>query len=59
MNTRLGYAKAIFDDEIAALYTRIDKPEAAAIYKKRVEDSAVNLKEVEKVHTPWYKRIFQ
>ena len=30
-----------------------------AIYKKRVEDSAVNLKEVEKVHTPWYKRIFQ
>jgi len=59
MNTRLGYAKAIFDDEIAALYTRIDKPQAAAIYKKRVENSAVNLEEVEKVHTPWYKRIFQ
>jgi len=59
MNTRLGFAQVIFDDEISALYERIEKPKAAAIYKEKVEKSAVNLDEVQKVHTPWYKRIFQ
>lgn len=59
MNTRLTLARNIFDEEIAGLYERVDKPKASQYYKNRVDTSWIDKKEVTKVETSWYRQIFQ
>ncbi len=59
INSRLYMAKASLDKEISELYTRIDKPEAAKLYAKKVEESWVNQNEIVPVTVPFYRSIFE
>ena len=59
MQTRVMMAKSSFDAEISNLYTRVDKPVAANVYKQRAKDSFYDQKDIVKVKTPWYKRMFE
>ena len=59
MSTRLEYAQVVFNQEIADLYERIDKPEASKFYEEKVNISKIDIKDIKKVVTPWYKSIFQ
>lgn len=59
MNSRLYMAKASLDKEISELYTRIDKPEAAKIYAKKVEESWINQKEIVPVKVPFFRSLFE
>ena len=59
IRSRLFMGKAIFDKEIADLYTRIDKPQAQAIYTSRAQSSWKDLESIEPVNTPWYRAIFE
>ncbi|MCJ8326877.1 MAG: outer membrane protein assembly factor BamD [Campylobacterales bacterium] len=59
MSTRLEYAQVVFNQEISDLYKRIDKPKASKFYEEKVKVSNININDIKKVTTPWYKRIFQ
>ncbi len=59
MDSRLHMAKASLDKEISELYTRIDKPEAAKLYAKKVKESWVDEKEIVPVTVPFYRSIFE
>jgi outer membrane protein assembly factor BamD len=59
IKARLLMAKSLFDAQIADLYTRLDKPKAAQLYKKREKQSWSNIKEIKKVHVPWYRALFE
>lgn len=59
MSARLYMAKAVLDKEIADLYKRIDKPKAADYYTEKVKESWVEPEEVQEVHVPFYRDIFQ
>ena len=59
INSRLFMAKASMDKEIADLYIRRDKEEAAAFYEQKVQNSWVAPQEIEPVKVPWYRAIFE
>ncbi len=59
MSARLYMAKANLDKEIADLYSRLDKPEAAKYYNEKVKKSWVNPKEIEPVEVPFYRYPFE
>lgn len=59
MSARLFMAKASLDKEIADLYRRIDKPEAAKYYDEKVKESWVEPSEIEPVETPFYRYPFE
>lgn len=59
MNGRLSMAKASLDLEIASLYARLDKPQAALLYTKKVEENWIEPKEIQEVSIPWYRSIFE
>ena len=46
MQTRVMMAKSSFDAEISNLYTRVDKPVAANVYKQRAKDSFYDQKDI-------------
>jgi len=49
---KLEDTQIVFDNEISKLYERLNKPKAAALYKKDVNNSIIP------PHIPWYKKIF-
>lgn len=59
INSRIYMAKAAIDKEIAELYKRRDKPSAAAVYEKKVEESWVEHHEINTVDVPFYRSIFE
>jgi len=59
MYARLYMSKALFDNEIAELYARKDKPKAAEFYRKRVEANWINPKDISPAQVPLYKRAFE
>jgi outer membrane protein assembly factor BamD len=59
MNSRLYMAKATLDKEIAELYAKKDKPEAAKFYNEKVKNSWINPDEIEPVKVPYYRSVFE
>ena len=59
IKSRLLMAKAIFDKEIADLYTRVDKPKASKVYETKSKQSWQNLSEIKKVEQPFYRSVFE
>ena len=59
IRSRLFMGKAIFDKEISDLYSRIDKPQAQAIYATKAKENWEDLNAIEPVDTPWYRAIFE
>ncbi|MCK5110436.1 MAG: outer membrane protein assembly factor BamD [Arcobacteraceae bacterium] len=59
IKSRLDMAKAVFDQEISELYTRMDKPKASEVYSSRAKESWDDMKSVDKVDVPWYRAIFE
>jgi outer membrane protein assembly factor BamD len=59
IQSRLYMAKASFDNEIAQLYARIDKPEASKVYINRSKNSWEDFSSIKKVDLPWYRSIFE
>jgi len=59
MSARLFMAKASLDEEISKLYQRVDKPEGAKYYKEKAKKSWANSKNLEEIHVPFYRSIFE
>ncbi len=59
IKSRLYMAKASFDQEVADLYTRIDKPKGAKLYSLKAKESWLDMKNIEDVDVPWYRYIFE
>lgn len=59
INARLYMAKASLDKEIADLYKRIGKPQAAEIYNEKVKSNWTKGDEIQPAITPWYRDIFE
>ncbi len=59
IKSRLLMTKAIFDKNIADLYSRLDKPKASDVYKEKVKQSWQDTKNIEKVKVPFYRAIFE
>jgi outer membrane protein assembly factor BamD len=59
IKSRLLMAKSQFDNEIAQLYTRIDKPKASKYYEQKAKKSWKKPQEINKVDVPWYRVIFE
>jgi len=49
---KLEDTKIVFNDEVSKLYTRLDKPKSAEIYKENVDKNIIP------PHIPWYKSLF-
>ncbi len=56
---KLKLANLELTKDIASLYDRIDKPNAAKIYKKRVDSSPLKNSNVIEPEIPWYRAIFE
>lgn len=59
INARLAMAKASFDNEIAELYKRVDKPKAAEFYEQKVSKNWVKPDEIKAVDVVWYRALFE
>ena len=59
MKSRLLMAQAALDLEIADLYERKDKPEAALVYQERAQNSWIETDTIKPVNVPWYRAIFE
>ena len=59
MLTNLYMANASLNEIIANLYERLDKPKAAAFYRKLRPEPWINWNDVERPYIPWYKEIFE
>ena len=59
MVTRLYLAQAELNGAVAALYDRLDKPDAAEYYRTIKPEPWINRDEVEKADVPWYREIFE
>lgn len=59
MESRLQMSKAALDLEIADLYERKDKPQAALVYTQRAQKSWQEVDKIEPVDVPWYRAIFE
>ena len=59
MVTKLYMADAAFNETIAGLYDRIDKPKAAAYYRAKKTEPWIVWNEINRAKTPWYKEWFE
>ena len=59
MLTNLYLADASLNEAIAGLYVRLDKPKAAAYYRKLRSQPWIKWDEVERANIPWYREIFE
>ncbi len=59
MKSRLLMAKAVFDQEIADLYDRLDKPKAKEFYKQKANNNWEDAKGIKHISTPWYRTVFE
>ncbi len=56
---KLKLAKLQTTQEIADLYSRIDKPKASKIYKEKIKKSSLKDANMIKPHVPWYRAWFE
>lgn len=59
IKSRLLMSKAIFDKEIAELYTRIDKPKAQEYYENKASNNWKDINNIKKINVPLYRYIFE
>lgn len=59
MLTRLYISRVSFNESIAELYERIDKPKAAKYYRSVIVEPWVDYSYVEPAKSPWYRAIFE
>jgi len=59
MLTRLYLGDAAFNESIAELYDRVDKPNSAAYYRDIQPQPWINWDEVNRASTPWYREWFE
>jgi len=59
MQARLLMARAMFDKEISELYGRLDKKDAKKFYENKASQNWKNIKDIKKVHVPWYRAVFE
>jgi outer membrane protein assembly factor BamD len=59
MLTRLYLGDASFNESIAELYERIDKPKAAKYYRTLHPEPWIDWSRVEPAKTPWYREWFE
>lgn len=59
MILKIALANKAINENIAGLYNRIDKPEAAKKYKQDANISWLDGIKYEKANTPWYRAIFE
>ena len=59
MLTRLYLGRASFNEAIAGLYERIDKPKAALYYRSLYPQPWIDWKMVEPAKDPWYREWFE
>lgn len=59
IKSRLLMAKAIFDKEIAALYSRVDKPKAQEVYTAKAAQSWKDVENIKPIDLPWYRSLFE
>ncbi len=59
MLTNLYLADASLNESIAGLYTRVDKPKAAAYYRSIRPEPWIKWNEIERANTPWYREMFE
>jgi len=59
MLTRLYLGDASFNESIAGLYERIDKPRSADYYRHLHPEPWINWNKVEPAVTPWYREWFE
>jgi outer membrane protein assembly factor BamD len=59
MLTRLYLGDASFNESIARLYERIDKPKAAAYYRSLKPEPWIKWNEIEPAKIPWYREWFE
>lgn len=59
MFVKLKLGEHFMIKNIADLYTRIDKPEAAKIYQKKFDESGLKSAKMIKPNIPWYRSWFE
>lgn len=59
IQTKITLSEQSLNLEIASLYERKNKPKAAEIYKNKAKSTNIDLKDIEPVHVPWYRKIFE
>jgi len=59
IKSRLLMGKALFDKEIAELYSRVDKPKAKIYYEKKASLNWKNINNIEDIDVPWYRAVFE
>jgi outer membrane protein assembly factor BamD len=59
MKSRLEMAKASFDQEIADMYDRTNKPKSAKIYYTRAKHVWHDMENISSVKVPWYRAVFE
>ncbi|OHD94157.1 MAG: outer membrane protein assembly factor BamD [Sulfurimonas sp. GWF2_37_8] len=59
MLTNLHLADAALNENIADLYTRLDKPRSAEYYKNIKPQPWINWNEIERANTAWYRAWFE
>lgn len=59
IQTKITLSEQSLNLEIASLYERKNKPKAAEIYKNKAKATNIDLKDIEPVHVPWYRKIFE
>ena len=59
MYVKLKLGEHFMIKNIADLYTRIDKPEAAKVYQEQFDNSALKNANMIKPHIPWYRAWFE
>jgi len=59
IKARLLMAKSIFDQEIADLYGRVDKPKAQEFYNEKAKKSWDKPANIKPVDVPWYRWLFE
>jgi outer membrane protein assembly factor BamD len=59
IETRIYMSKVAMNEEVAALYDRIDKPKASEYYRNKLAVDWLPKKSIEFAHVPFYRRIFE
>jgi outer membrane protein assembly factor BamD len=59
MLTNLSMAEALLNEDIASLYTRLDKPRSAEYYRSKKPQDWIAWNEIDRAKTPWYRELFE
>jgi outer membrane protein assembly factor BamD len=59
IQSKLRMTQTLFDDAIARLYHRIDKPKAQKFYEQKTKNNWKDIKHIQDIKVPWYRAIFE